>query len=417
MRVTLQLLFVLLFSGGSAMATAGSGSGGINAPEQQAKPYVVLVSLDGFHQDYAARYPTPNIQRLLAAGSRAESLVPVWPTLTFPNHYSQVTGLTPAQHGLVGNEFPLRPGEGWFDYRDRETVSNGRLYDGTPIWVLAEQQGMVSASFFWVGSEADVQGVQPTYWRPYDYTVSHEVRVDQVIAWLQEPAETRPHLITLYLGIVDDRSHRFGIDSDEMIAAIDQVDRSLGRLMDGLDALPIAGQVYLLVVSDHGQMGYRNEPPFIVDEHVDLEGLEINDEGPVVYLWGADPERAAAMAQVINGVWTTGTAYTRSSAPPEWGLPGNPRMPDLVLQADAGYGVIPSAGATSTLSIGDHGWTPDVPEMQGIFWARGPGITAGNIIPALHATDIFPLLVGWLGLEPPAGYTRIAPVNEQLEPR
>jgi len=275
----------------------------------------------------------------------------------------------------------------------------------------------VSASFFWVGSEAAVQDIRPTHWKLFDYTISHQARVDQVIAWLEEPASSRPHIITLYLGTVDDASHRYGVGSDEMRAAIDTVDQTLGQLMDRIEALPIANQIYLLVVSDHGQMAYVDEPPFVVDEHIDLEGFEVISGGSMVYLWGAEPAQAGALAEAINAAWTTGQAYTRATAPAAWGITNNPRFPDVVLQADAGYAVIPTSDATGTLSPGDHGWAPDVPQMRGIFWARGPGIAAGRKIPGLHNTDVFPLLLEWLDLEPPAGYTRQAPVTRNLEPR
>lgn len=412
MRVILHLLFAALI-GLQAYAWAvpandmpATGSGGVNAPQHHDKPHVVLVSLDGFRWDYAQRFPTPNIQRLLASGTQAEYLTPVWPTLTFPNHYSQVTGLLPAEHGLVGNNFPLRPEEGWYRMRDRDMVGNGALYRGTPIWVLAEQQGMVSASYFWVGSEAAIQGIHPTHWYPFDYRITHETRVDQVIDWLQEPPETRPHMITLYLGTVDDTSHRFGIGSEEMIASINTVDQTLGTLMDRIDALDIANTVYLVVVSDHGQMGYRDDPPFVLEEYISLDGLEVIDGGSMVFIWGTEPEQAAAMAATINAAWSHGTAYTRSTAPKEWAISDDPRFPDLVVQAEGGYAVLSNPGSKSTISPGDHGWTPETPEMRGIFWMRGPGIAAGETIPPMDNTDIFPLMLDWLELDPPPAHER-----------
>lgn len=417
MHTVLRLLFVATLLGMASLTVASPGSGGINSAQNRDKPYVILVSLDAFRWDYDRLYPTPNIQRLLAGGTRAERLIPVWPTLTFPNHYTQVTGLAPAAHGLVGNEFPLPDGESWFRISDRAAVTDGRWYGGTPIWVLAETQGMVAASFFWVGSEADVQAVRPTYWFDYDYEISRETRVEQVMNWLKQPAGSRPHLITLYFGIVDYNSHEYGVGSDKMVTAINQVDEALGSLMDQIDTLPFSDQVYLVVVSDHGQMAYRDVAPFVLDEVVDLDGLEVVDKGPAVYLWGADAERGAAIAQSVNAHWTTGTAYTRQTAPPDWGLADNPRFPDVVLQADAGYSVISRSDVTSSVTAGDHGWAPETPEMQGIFWVRGPGIDAGRVIPALHSTDVFPLLIEWLGLQPPDGYEHQAPVDSKLDPR
>ena len=172
------------------------GTGGTNALHQQDKPYLILISVDGFRWDYMDRYPTPNMDRISAGGSTAERLRPVFPTLTFPNHYSIATGLYPAHHGLVGNEFHEPKRDLWYSMRDRKTVEDRWFYNGEPIWVTAETQGMVAASFFFVGTEAPVNGVSPTHWRSYDKKITGEERVDQVLTWLTEPEENRPHVFT-----------------------------------------------------------------------------------------------------------------------------------------------------------------------------------------------------------------------------
>jgi len=398
----------------SAMQRSTAGSGGVNAPQHDGKPYLVMVSVDGYGHDFPERFPSPQIQRLIDEGARARALKPVWPTLTFPNHYSQATGLPPAEHGLVGNNFPAFPFDRMYRLKDRDAVADGRFYRGTPIWVLAEQQGMVAASYFWVGSEASIQGLQPSYWYRYDGKVPNAERVEQALRWLTMPAEQRPHLITLYFDAVDSNAHWFGVGSEEMRAAVAEVDQQLGRLMDGIDALPHGQEVYLLVMSDHGQRGYHDEPAFQLGEHIDLAGLTVVDQGPAVYVWGLDESAAASKAERINALWQHGTAYTRASAPPEWRLPDNPRFPDLVFQAESGYAVRSGQNGNEPLMAGDHGWPPDDPTMHGFFLARGPGITAGGTLPALHATDVFPLIVEWLGLDYPEGYTHRAPLDRTL---
>jgi predicted AlkP superfamily pyrophosphatase or phosphodiesterase len=400
-----------------ASASPEGGSGGINAPRHRGKPFVVLVSFDGYRRDYPERHPTTHLQKLIASGTRSEALVPSWPTETFPNHYTLATGLHPADHGLVANNFPALPSGEWYALKDREAVGNGAHYGGTPIWVLAEQQGMVSASYFWVGSEADVQGIRPSHWHAYDYSVPHARRVQQVLDWLAWPAETRPHLITLYFGIVDDRAHRYGVDSAELAESIEQVDAALGQLMEGIEALPHADNIYLVVVSDHGLRGYEDAPPLVLDEHLALDGVRHSNRGPAVMMWDVEPARAQAMADTINAIWTNGTAYTRASAPAAWRLADNPRFPDLVFQADSGHAVLVQNEPDRPLSPGAHGWAPEVPEMQGVFIARGPGIPAGATVPPLDNRDVFPLLVDWLALEPPAGFTRRSALDRKLRPR
>jgi len=181
-----------------------------NQPAQQDRPYVVMVSLDGFRYDYAEQYQAPHLLRLAQEGASASAMLPSYPSKTFPNHYTLVTGLYPARHGLVGNTFYDSEKADMYRIRDREKVEDGSWYGGTPLWVLAEQNGMLAASYFWVGSEADVQGVRPSYWYPYDGDVPHGERVRQVIEWLELPPAQRPHLITCYFSVVDSRGHQIG---------------------------------------------------------------------------------------------------------------------------------------------------------------------------------------------------------------
>lgn len=374
-------------------------SGGRNAPAQQGKPPLVLISIDGYRWDYPDRYPTPTIRRIVDGGQRAEALEPVWPTLTFPNHYSLITGQTPAEHGLVGNSFP--DGERWYALRDRTAVEDGTYYGGEPVWITAERSGMVTASMFWVGSEADIQGVHPTHWSRFNEDVGNDERVDQVLAWLSEPETTRPGFITLYFEEVDSWSHYRGVGSPEMQGALARVDAALGRLMDGIGALEHGDEVTVVIVSDHGQMGYFNEPPFVLDDHIYLDGLRIVDQGPAVYAWQdePDPEAARRLADTINTVWRFGRAYTRASAPADWGINDHPRMPHLVFQADPGHAVLSRADRRGAMSEGDHGWAPETPEMRGVFIALGPGIEAGSRVDRKHVTDVASWVKARLGLE------------------
>jgi predicted AlkP superfamily pyrophosphatase or phosphodiesterase len=406
-------LFALCFATGALATTepapTASPSQGFNAPAHLDKPVVIMLSLDGYRWDYPDLYPTPNIQRLLDSGVRGERLLPVFPTLTFPNHYTLVTGLAPAGHGIVGNEFP--DGERRYALRDRNAVEDGSYYQGAPLWNLAEFQGMVAACFFWVGSEAPIQGVRPTHWRIYDGDIPNEERVDQVLAWAAEAPETRPRLITLYFDDVDSWSHYRGVGSPEFLEAMFRVDQALGRLLAGIEALPHADEVYLLLVSDHGQTGYYDEPPFVLADHVSLDGLSIVDQGPAVYAWldGAEPAAAEAIVATVNDAWNRGRAYTRETAPTAWGLGDSPRHPDVVFQADEGFAVLSRRGEERAMSRGDHGWAPEVEAMHGVFLARGPGIAPGQTIGPVDSRSVYALVAGWLGLEIPATVTFTAP--------
>ena len=389
----------------SAFASESSTpSGGTNTPEQAAKPYLVLVSIDGFRWDFADLYGAAAINEIGARGLKADALQPVFPTLTFPNHFSIATGVVPARHGIVANEFPRGDGEDWYQYKDRSTVQDGSWYLAEPVWVTAEKQGMVSAAYFFVGSEADVNGVRPTHWRAFDEADSGEKRVIQVLSWLAEPPATRPHVITLYFEDVDNNTHWYGPGSSQSIAAIRRVDAHIRQLLDGIAKLAHGNEVYVLLVSDHGQAAYdRSHPTLVLDRIVELDGTRIVDGGPYSFIHFDEPpgERLLAMRDTINAHWDCGLALLPGDTPAGWNIDASPRFPDLILMAEPGCAVVSTFTKQYKITPGDHGWSPDMPEMRGIFRAMGPRIPAGTEAGMLHVTDIYPLMLSILGLPAP----------------
>lgn len=390
--------WILLFFG---LTVQAAGSGGINAPDQRDKPYLVLVSIDGFRWDYQDLYNTPALDRIAATGIRADAMIPVFPTLTFPNHYSIATGLYPANHGLIGNRFPSQDRSRFYSLYDRESVQDGSWYGGEPVWVAAERNGMVSAAYYFVGTEAAVNGVPMTWWHAFDASVPGLSRVDQALAWLAMPTEQRPHLITLYFEDVDSATHQYGPGSPQSIAAIERVDSYLDKLMAGIRELPVAQDVYLVVVSDHGQSGVnRDAQPLILDQLANLDGLTVVDHGTAAYLYFPEPDRQRAeeIHDTINASWGQGKAILSSDAPDEWHLTETAGFADIIVQADPGFLVFSSRQEAGKASPGDHGWAPGFQDMHGIFLARGPGLPKGVRIPPIEVVDVYPLLMEVLGL-------------------
>jgi predicted AlkP superfamily pyrophosphatase or phosphodiesterase len=391
-------IYLILLSNCVAMAT---GSGGVNAPDQRPKPYLVLVSIDGFRWDYQDRYDTPALDRIAANGVRAERMIPVFPTLTFPNHYSIATGLYPANHKLIGNTFPRRDFSEWYSLRSRKAVQDGKWYGGEPVWVAAEKAGLVTAAYYFVGTEADVQGIPMSYWNPFDASVPGLDRVQQVLDWLAMPDDRRPHLVTLYFEDVDTATHRHGPGSRESIEAIARVDGYLGTLLDGIDALPIAEDTYVVVVSDHGQLAkIRDEPALVLEELVDLDGLDVVDHGAAAFIYfpEPDPARLAAIHDAINDAWRHGLAMRPEETPAAWRVTKAAGFADLIVQADPGYLVFSTADRVDTRSRGDHGWAPEAEGMHAIFLASGPRLPAGRTIGPVRSVDVYPLLMAILGL-------------------
>ena len=375
------------------------GTGGINALETLDKPYVVLVSFDGFRHDYLSQYDTPSFDRVADTGAGSDALIPVYPSLTFPSHYSIATGLYPEHHGIVGNRFfdPVR-GED-YHYQDTASVRDGTWYGGEPIWVTAETQGMVAAAMLFVGTEAAVGGVRPTFWTPYDARGSRRERVDQVLAWLSLPAQTRPHLITLYFSAVNGAGHDAGPTSGAVEGAVRQVDGALGRLLDGIERLPHGDQVSVVLVSDHG-MG-DVDPGLVIDlrQIADLRDTRVVVTGPGANLFvGGDQDRARAVRDDINDELRGGLAYLRDEVPEALRYRADPRIGDVVVVAEPGTMI--GMGGSSPPPPGMHGWDPRHPDMHGIFLAAGPEIGPGRWVGPLESVHVYPFLARLLHLTP-----------------
>ncbi len=376
-------------------------SGGVSAAKHADEPRVVLVSLDGFRWDYLDRFDAPALRRLGDSGARAQRLIPPFPTLTFPGHYSIATGLTPGRHGIVANRF-LDPASGQrFSFTDRVAVEDGWWYGGEPIWVTAESQGMATAAFMFVGTEADVGGVRPSRWTPFSDQIPGEERVDQVLAWLDEPRGTRPRLMTLYFEHADMAGHRYGVDSAQLAAAVRKVDGFVDRLLNGISALEEHQDIYVVMVSDHGMRNVDpGSPPYIVEDTVDLTGVEVVYGGSFVLLHFPDVAAARAARDRIRAAWTSGRAYLQVDAPPSWGLNDNPRFGNLILMADPGTLVFARRQPNRPKLAARHGWAPEDPSMHGILLVSGPGIAPGTRLPAARNVDVYPLLAAMLDLEP-----------------
>ena len=397
---------------------AGGGSGGVNRAEHRDKPYVILVSFDGFHPDYFDRFDLPNFRRAAARGVRARAMMPVFPSLTFPNHYSLVTGLYAEHHGIVANAFYDPDRKAAYSFRDGKSVTDGTWYRGEPIWVTAETQGMVSACFFWPGSEAAIKGVRPTFWNTYDDSIPDEQRVRTILEWLRLPADRRPHLMTLYFARLDVVSHRHALDAPAIGEAARSLDRTLGLLLDGIDALPIADRVYVLLTSDHGMVDTPAGQILPLGAVVDTSGLRVGYSGAVTGLHvEGGAAKAADLRDRINARLTHGRAYLRAELPERYRYRADPRAGDVVIVMDESWMLThTSLAALLPGRWGRHGWDPALPSMQALFVLAGPGIPRGKVLPTIDAVDVYPLMTELLGLKAAVGIDgRAGKVRELLK--
>ena len=368
-----------------------------NSAAQQTKHYVVLVSLDGFRYDYAEKYGAKNLMQMASRGASApQGMIPAYPSVTFPNHYTIVTGLYPEHHGLVANSFydPVRKAR--FSYTDSKTVVDGSWYGGTPLWVLAEQQGMRAASFFWPGSEAEIQGKRPSYYLAYDDKIPDSNRVAQIIAWLKLPAEQRPHFITLYYSNVDHAGHSYGPEAPQTGEAVRHVDDMIGKLSEGIATLGLS--VDLIVLADHGMEATRGGW-VTLDKWADLSQFETS--GPLLY---AKSEADAQKAYLsLLGASETFKVYRREKVPAYLHFNSNPREGDPVVVPAGPFNITAhepkSNGNPTSPSVGQHGYDPaTMPSMKAIFYAAGPDIRAGATVAPFENVNIYPLIAKILGL-------------------
>lgn len=383
-----------------ALALLLLGGCATRPPAPRADP-VLLVSIDGMRADYLERGLTPNLARIAAEGVRAEWMNPSYPSLTFPNHYAIVTGLRPDRHGIVHNS--MSDAElGRFRLSDREAVGDARWWGGEPIWIGAMRSGQRAATLFWPGSEAPIDGMHPTYWKPYDGSVRYEERVDQVLAWLSEPEATRPRVLTLYFDHVDHAGHDHGPESPQLRAALVEADRAIGRLLDGLEARGLSGRVNLIVVSDHGMAEVPPEHVVAIEDMVSVEEATVVSVGQVVGI-APNPGFEARVEQRLLGAHPRYDCWRKGELPARWHYGSHPRVPPIVCQMHEGWDALPRelvARRRAGSARGSHGYDPALPSMRAMFIARGPAFRRGVVLPAFDNVDVYPLLARLAGIAP-----------------
>lgn len=369
------------------------------APSPTPATTLLLVSLDGVNPAFLDAEDTPNLHRLMREGVHAEWMQPSFPTLTFPNHYTLVTGLRPDRHGIVHNMM-TDPVLGDFRLADRDAVGNGDWWDdGEPIWVTAENAGLPTATLAWPGSEAAVRGVRPTRWYPFDDSRTLDARVEMVLGWLSEPEASRPRLATLYFEHPDAAGHGFGPDSPELRQAMRDVDAALGRLLDGLDARGLSDRINIVVVSDHGMAEVAAANAMALEDMLPLADVHVASAGQVVGVT-PKPGREAAVETRLLGAHDHYTCWRRDAIPERLHYGRHPRVPAIVCQMDEGWDALPAEyiARRPARTRGSHGYDPALPSMRAIFIARGPAFRQGVTLPGFDNVDVYPLLARLLGV-------------------
>ncbi|HET9049558.1 MAG TPA: ectonucleotide pyrophosphatase/phosphodiesterase [Chiayiivirga sp.] len=373
-------------------------------------PLLILVSIDGFRPDYLERGLTPNLQAIIDDGARARALRPSFPSLTFPNHYTLVTGLVPDHHGLINNTMvdPEIPGER-FTLRNAEAVSNPAWWDDAqPLWNTARKAGLRSATMFWPGSEAPIHGHHPDLWRPYDGSVTPSARVQQVLDWIDLAPAERPDFITLYFDEVDHEGHAFGPDSNEVNSAIQRTDTAIGELLAGLHQRGLWSDVNLVIVSDHGMAATPAEHIVELDAYVPRKLYRLVTVGSLV---GVEPRKDSdAARQSLDKAFARAIPHAqcwrKGAIPARFHYGSHRRIPRWTCLADEGWAIMDQSLMRKLdgkpLNRGGHGYDPALDSMAAIFIAHGPAFRPGAIVATLDNVDVYPLMARLLDITPEA---------------
>ena len=380
-----------------------SGPGRSVLAQNADAPLLILISFDGFRWDYLRQAPAPALQRLIERGVRAEGLIPSYPTKTFPNHYTIVTGLSPEHHGIVANDI-RDPATGRTFGMSKSEAHESMWWGGEPLWVTAERAGRRAATMFWPGSEAAIGGVRPTHWKPYLESTSGAARVDQVLAWLDLPPSKRPAFLTLYFEDADNAGHVHGPDSDAVRRAIGHLDGYIARLVRGLEQRGLLASANIVVVSDHGMAARVSGQVIELDDYISLSDVEIVDINPTLGLFPASGKTDAVYRALVRAHPHL-HVYRRNETPDAWRYRQHERIPPIVGVVDEGWQVvrgtlIDRVVRTVAQRRGIHGYDPSVLSMRGILIAAGPAFKQGVTVPAMENVHVYNALAMALGVRP-----------------
>ena len=386
----------------------------INSVEAISKPYVILISADGFRSDYAKKYNAKNLLKIAEDGVSAKALIPSFPTITFPNHWSLITGLYPAHHGLIDNFFYDYKKQEFYKMSSQENAEDGTWYGGTPLWSLAEKQGTLSASMMWVGSASDAGGIRPTYYYHYHEKFSPDEKVEKVIDWLKLPEDRRPHFISLYFPEVDGAGHRFGPDSPEAEKSVHLVDDAVGLLIKKVNELGLKN-VNFIFVADHGMVKVDVENPLEIPEMLfDKKRFDFYNAQTLMRVVVKNPAEVKSVYKELKKNKTADyDVFLDKRFPKKLHFsPKNDRYNRIgqILLVPKAPRIFLEKGKKTYL--GKHGYSPyEVPEMKAAFIALGPAFKQNTKVGEFQNVNVYPIVADILNLkitEPIDGTQKVA---------
>lgn len=372
------------------------------------RPVVILVSSDGFRFGYQHKAPNPNLHRLIANGTEADAgLIPVYPTLTFPNHYSIVTGLYPAYHGIINNRFVDPVSGELFTMASHEP----HWWLGAPLWEAAADQGLRAATFFWPGSEVRKGSwdCPPRYCQHYDGSVPFEQRVDTVLGYFDLPADEIPVFITLYFEDPDYQGHQVGPDDPQITAAVARIDQMLGRLIDGLEKRGVFEDVTVILVGDHGMVGTCDKKLIFLDDlspWIEIPHDWVQSTTPVLAIRPPEGVSTVEVVAKMNEGLSSGKVengnylkmFLKEKLPERLHYSESYRIPPIIGILEEGYKVEMKRSKSRECG-GAHGYDNAFSSMRTIFMAHGPQFERGRKVPSFENVEIYNVITTILKLK------------------
>ena len=357
---------------------------------------LILISIDGFRWDYFDKVETPNFDRLIANGSKADGLKTSYPSKTFPNHISIVTGHYPSNHGIISNYFYDADFDEYFYIGAGSTAAqDGKWIDAEPIWVTIEKQAKRAMIMFWPMSDAEIMGIRPSKYYVYNEDPTNLDRMDQILSWLLHTGNARPSFLASYFSVVDSKGHSYGPDGDETIEAIRVVDEAIGHLIDGLEAQNILNEVNIMIVSDHGMTETPDTKVINIADYINLDDVVTVGGGPFMEI-RPNEGKLESVYQALQNIDNT-QVFKKEDIPDKFNYKNNNRIEPILLLADEHWSIM-TPGRTPI--AGSHGYDPDYQSMNGIFIAHGPAFKSGFSGPEIHNIHLYEMMCKILGVVP-----------------
>ncbi len=366
---------------------------------------LILISIDGFRWDYLEKTDTPYLDELVAGGAQSQGLIPSYPSKTFPNHLSIVTGSYPNNHGLVANRMYDEVFDEYYYIGQGSTAArDGKWINREPIWVTVENQSLRAMTMFWPASDAEISGVRPSNWFAYDESITNTQRMEQLLRWLDLKDSNRPTFLASYFSDVDNAGHAYGPNAEETIAAIQSVDNEIGVLINGLKDRDIFDAVNIMIVSDHGMTETYTDKVIFLDDYIDISKVELVDKGPfaVIRLIDSDPESTVEnLFPLLENAHPNMKVYKKNEFPENFHMTDNRRIQDMTAVADDHWRILTrDTFNPNYFPSGDHGYHPDYESMHGIFIGHGPEFKENYVGPRIQNIHLYEMMCKLMNITP-----------------